>query len=104
MLDFRIEFPFWVYLLVLAAIFVYLALSGIGIYYLVSKKFEKITLILPALIILGLIIPKSLNPYHWVEVIKIYSEFISLILVSLNYFVLFAVINFLHRLISKPIS
>ena len=42
MLDFRIEFPLWFYLLALAVIFVYLALSGIGVYYLISKKLKKL--------------------------------------------------------------
>ncbi len=104
MLDFRIEFPLWVYILLLAAIVVYLALSGTGIYYLISKKFDKITLILPAFILLVLMIPKSLNPYHWAELIKIYSDFFFLVLILLTYFALFAIINFLHRLICKLIS
>lgn len=102
MLDFRIEFPFWVYLLLLGMVFVYFALSGLGIYYLISKKFSKFSVILPALILLVLLVPKSFNPYHWVELIKIYSDLFVIICISLTYFALFAIINFLYRLIYKP--
>ena len=95
MLDFGKIFPLWFSLLFLAIILVYLALSGTGIYYLISKKYDKIPLILPALILLGLMIPKSLDPHHWAELIRIYSDFFFLVLILLTYFALFAIINFL---------
>ncbi len=104
MLDFSSLFPLWFCLLFLAIMFVYLALSVAGIYYLISKKHDKITLILPALILLALMIPKSLNPYHWAEMIRIYSDFFFLVFVLLTYFALFAIINFLYRLFCKQIS
>jgi hypothetical protein len=101
MLDFNIEFPLWVYLLLLAIILGFLAVSGVGIYYLVSKKFHKVTLIISALIILALIIPKSFNPYHWAEFLEMYSNLAVLFALSLIYLAFFAVINFIHRLFIK---
>jgi hypothetical protein len=101
MLDFRLEFAWWVTAIFLVIISACLSLSGLGVYYLFSKKFDKITLILAALIILFFIIPKSFNPYHWAESIRIYSDVFFLGVILLTYFALFAIINFTHRLFVK---
>jgi hypothetical protein len=95
------DFPLWFELLLLAGCAGFLALSGIGIYYLISKKFDKIALIISALILFILVVPKSLNPYSWMEIIKIYSNFISLTGLALSFFAIFSVINFIYRLIIK---
>ena len=94
-----IEFPLWIILLFLAACAAFLALSGIGIYYLVSKKFDELALIISASLLLALIIPKSFNPYHWAEVIKNLFDLIPLILLTLSFLAIFCVVNFIYRLI-----
>lgn len=95
------EVPLWIGLIFLAACAVFLFLSGIGIYYLISKKFDKISLIISALILFIFVIPKSFNPYYWAEIIKLYSDLFSLTGLVLTFFAIFSVVNFIYRLIIK---
>ena len=106
MLDIPIQIPWWLVLIFLAICAVFLYLSGVGIYYLVSKQFNKLALIVSALIFLTMTFPKSfnpLNPYHWSEFIKIYSELIMSIKLVLTFFAIFGVVNFVYRLLAKTI-
>jgi hypothetical protein len=97
----EIHFPWWFVVLMLILYSIPLFLSGLGIYYLVSNRFEKIALIISTLIFLALITPKSLNPHHWSEFIKINSDLIGLIVLTLSYFTIFSVVNFIYRSVVK---
>ncbi len=98
--DIPLSWEFRALMLFLCSILMFLA--GFGIYYLISNKFDKIALIITSLIFLSSIIPRSLNPYHWAEFIKIYfSDLLSVITLALSFFAIFSVVNFIYRLMVK---
>lgn len=101
MLSAPFEVPLWIGLIFLALITVFLTSSSIGVYYVFSKKFEKITLLISALIHFLLIMPKSLNPYHWSGLVTMYLNLESLIVLTLTYLAIFSVVNFIYRMFYK---
>ena len=102
MLDIRLDIPLWAILLFTAIFAAWFALSGVGIYYLISKKFDKVALITSAVIFFALIIPKSLDPYDWRVFIKLNStNLVGLFGLVLTYLAIFSAVNFIYRLFCK---
>lgn len=96
-----LNIPEWLIFLFLAMLIAFLSLSILGIYFLISKRYDKITLVISASILFALIIPKSLNAYHWTEFVNIYFNLPTLIVLTLAYLANFTIINFIHKLFCK---
>lgn len=105
MLTFDIHIPLWFILGYSALCATFLFVSGVGIYYLISKKYDKVILIVAALLFLVLLGPKSLNPFYWAEFVRLllYSLFYpeSLIERTLIFSAIFGGVNFIHRFTRK---
>ena len=116
----ELHFEWWVIFLFLAFLFIPLILSSIGIYYFISKKFSKVALIGAAMIFalhvtfaiaMSPTRPLELNlgllgsPFSFVGAFfppnKGSALFFALIGLVLNYFAVFSVVNFTHRIVNK---
>lgn len=115
-----LHFPWWAIFLLLVFLFVPLIFSGIGIYYFISKKFNKTALFVSAAIFFPVVFfsilsrraePLALNlsllgfPFSFLKSFfppNISSDiFFSLIGLALNYFAVFSVVNFIYRIFGK---
>jgi hypothetical protein len=111
--------PIWIVLLFLAMLVIFPVLSGIGINFLISKKFSKFALLVSAAIYLSIVIltladsSASLSftlmllgmPFTLGSLFFSASDasllFFAIIGLVLNYFVIFGAVNFIHRKFSR---
>lgn len=118
-MSFDLDIPIWAILLFfLVTLIVPFSLSGVGIYYFVSKKFSTTALIISAIIFFSLVVIKLIN--SWKDPLNINLNFLGmpfsgfaafmtggfsilfyLIGMALNYFALFSVVNFGQRIFRK---
>lgn len=104
MLDIKLDFPNWIIFLFLGVVLIFFALNGLGIYYLVTKKFEKVTLWVSVFLVFAFTIWTSPSGFLLKHLINVLTDLNGLLMFAMIYLAVFAVINFFHRLIYKIVS